>query len=296
MLQRNYLTSPRLSELKKRRRIAALIKICFFVFVFVIFAGLLVYISRAPSVNISDVKITGNATSDSEAIKELVQKEIQGHYLWFLPKTNILFYPKNDIRNKLYAKFKGISSIAFSIRSGNTLELSLSQRTALYTWCGDAPPDNAPPGKDEKCYFLDKDGYIFDEAAYFSGEVYFKFYGPTAIANILTAQAGSPAGSYFYGQNFGKLIDFKTGLEKLLLKPVALYAGESGEIKIYLLGGTMPLGPQIFFRADSDFSKAEENLEAALTTEPLQSDFKNKYSSLQYIDLRYGNKVYYKFR
>ena len=46
---------------------------------------------------------------------------------------------------------------------------------------------------------------------------------------------------------------------------------------------------------DSDFEKLAENLQAALMTEPLQSDFKNKFSSLLYIDLRFGNKVYYKF-
>ena len=46
----------------------------------------------------------------------------------------------------------------------------------------------------------------------------------------------------------------------------------------------------------SDFQKIAENLQAALATEPLRSDFKNKYSSLLYLDLRYGNKVYFKFK
>jgi len=39
----------------------------------------------------------------------------------------------------------------------------------------------------------------------------------------------------------------------------------------------------------------KENLDTALNTEPLKSDFKKKYSSLEYIDLRFGNKVYSKF-
>jgi hypothetical protein len=56
------------------------------------------------------------------------------------------------------------------------------------------------------------------------------------------------------------------------------------------------MGPEIIFKIDSDFQKIAENLQAAITTEPLQTDFKNKYSSLLYIDLRFGNKVYYKFR
>jgi nucleoside-diphosphate-sugar epimerase len=39
-----------------------------------------------------------------------------------------------------------------------------------------------------------------------------------------------------------------------------------------------------------------ENLDAAIDTEPLKSKLKNKFSSLEYIDLRYGNKVYDKFK
>ena len=146
---------------------------------------------------------------------------------------------------------------------------------------------------------MDEDGYIFDEAPYFSGEVYFKFYGLTDVGRPDSGRPTSedfPLGSYFLKQNFKQLISFKDILIGIGLKPVALYATNDGDIQIFLSGGTLPTtGPQIIFRADADFQNVAENLEAALTTEPLQSEFKNKYSSLQYIDLRFGNKVYYKF-
>ena len=74
-------------------------------------------------------------------------------------------------------------------------------------------------------------------------------------------------------------------------------ACENNDIKMYLSGGaTSTTGPEIIFKTDADFQKIAENLEAALTTEPLLSKFKNNYSSLLYIDLRFGNKVYYKFQ
>ena len=149
----------------------------------------------------------------------------------------------------------------------------------------------------QKCYFMDENGYIFDEAAYFSGGVYFKFYGKISEDGDLSKRESSPAGSYFAKENFYKFVLFKKILENMGLKPVALYQEDNGDIKFFLSReNSLSMGPEIILKVNSDFQKVAENLETALGTEPLQSNFKNKYSSLLYIDLRFGNKVYYKFR
>ena len=171
------------------------------------------------------------------------------------------------------------------------LEVSLTERMALYTWCGDTInlviglPSGDSTAREEKCYFVDEAGYIFDEAPYFSGDVYFKFYG---LANL---------GTYFSKENFKQLIYFKDTLLGIGLKPVSLYVLDNGDIKVFLSNlNKAPIGPYIALKASSNFQKVAENLQTALTTEPLQSDLKNQYSSLLYIDLRFGNKVVYKFR
>jgi len=80
------------------------------------------------------------------------------------------------------------------------------------------------------------------------------------------------------------------------LKPVSIYVTSDGDVKLFLSSGNSgTMGPQIIFKLNGNYENIAENLEAALTTTPLQTEFKNKYSSLQYIDLRFGNKVYYKF-
>ena len=53
--------------------------------------------------------------------------------------------------------------------------------------------------------------------------------------------------------------------------------------------------PEILFKIDTDLGNIAENLKAALDAEPLKSKIKNFYSTLLYIDLRFDNKVYYKF-
>ena len=292
--KRDVLNSPRLLKLDKKRRKIFLKKFSIFMLGLLVILFCLAYISRIKKLNISEIKISGNKIIDTQTIKEAVEKKISEKYLWFFPKTNIFFYPKNDIKNELSDEFKRLKDIELSVGEGGVLHVSLIERKALYTWCG----EKIDLGDElvfeneiliNKCYFLDESGYIFDEAPYFSGEVYFKFYGKL--------EAGSPPGSFFSETNFMNLISLKETLENMKLKPVALYIMDNGTTKIYLSNESpLSMGPEIIFKSDADFQKVTENLQAALATEPLQSNFKNKYSSLLYIDLQFGNKVYYKFR
>ena len=282
MQKRNVLNSPRLLKLKKGRRRVILVKILLSVFaLLVIFAGL-VYISRVPFFNFKGVEITGNKAVDAENIKISIEKEIAGNYLKLFPKTNILFYPKNNIKKELFNQFKKLKDINFSIKDNKILEVSVTEREAKYLWCGENLVVGAP--SDEKCSFVDESGYVFDLAPYFSGNVYFKFFGPLA-------------GDYFFPDIFRKVLAFKDTLIHMGFKLVSLYILDNGDIKIFLSNSDKTLiGPYITLKADSDFQKVAENLQTALSTEPLQSNFKNKYSSLEYIDLRFGNKVVYKFK
>ena len=291
MKKRNVLNSPRLLELKKHRQRVLQRKIALYLLVFLVFFISTVYLYRLPVLNISEVEITGNKIIETEIIKEVVEQQITENYLYFFPKTNIFFYPKSVIKNELQNKFKRLKDINFSVKDKKVLEISMTEREALYTWCGDVLPE--VNDSEQKCFFLDKEGYIFDEAPYFSGEVYFKFYGLSDVGRP-TSEA---TGIYFSPNNFQKFITFKQELEGMKLRPVALDVTPDGDIKVLLSkGSTTGINPEIIFKADADFQKVAENLKAVLTTEPLQSNLKNKYSSFLYIDLRFGNKVYFKFK
>lgn len=289
-MKRNVLNSPGLLELKKRRHKVFLNKIFIFLFGILVIFFSLAYLSRLNKLNINEVEILGNKVLDTEILKKAVDKQITGKYLWLFPKTNIFIYPKNTLKNNLQDEFKRIKDMSLTIKNTKTLEVSLTEREAKYTWCGEMPDSAVKPletsgftAEDQKCYFVDEDGYVFDEAPYFSGNVYFKFYGTLSE-------------SYFSKQNFKQLISFRDVLVGMGLKPIALYATNDGDIQIFLLSTNLSsLEPKILLKADADFQNVAENLQAALDTEPLKSKFKNKYSTLEYIDLRFGNKVYDKF-
>lgn len=276
---KSVLNSPRLLELKKKKHKILRRKIFFLICFFILISVGLSFLSKWEYININNIQITGNKVIETKMIENVIKEKITGNYLWFFPKTNFLLYPRGEIKRELADKFKRLKDISLNVQNFKTLDISLTERTALYTYCGITPPETYD--NSQKCYFVDNGGYIFDEAPYFSGEVYLKFYGKTD--------------PYFFQPNFDKLILLKNNLEKIGLKPVIFYLEDNGDLKIYLSSPSQ-LGPEIILKADANFDQIIENLQSVLTTEPLKTEFKTKYSSLLYIDLRFGNKVYYKFK
>lgn len=296
MKNRSILNSPRISELKKKRNKILRNKILFLFFGILIIFLISIFLSRISIANINEIKISGNKIIDEKDIRQVVEDNISGYYLYSFPKTNFFLYPKKKIKDELENKFKRFSMVSIKLRDFEILEILVEERDAQYIYCGEKINIEINSSYDvlnseiSKCYFMDSDGYIFDEAPYFSGEVYFKFYGH------IKDKIDSPVGFYFAPDIFKNILSFKNQIEKMDMKVVSFLFKNDGDIE-FNLSKKSNLGnsPKIILKKDFISEKAAENLQAVLFTDPLKSDFLNKYSSLLYIDLRFGNKVYFKF-
>jgi hypothetical protein len=272
----------RLDEYRKKRRTAIRYKVVVFVILFFLIVAGLSFASSSEKLKISQINISGNRIVENKDIENLVRQDLSGKYLHLFSRANSFIYPAKEVKRDLMQKFKNLLGVSLSVADTKVLEISVKERGEKYIWC-----DNILPSIDEgsipNCFFLDSDGYIFDTAPYFSGSVYFKFYGKNP-------HPSGPIGYYFLPDNFKKVASFKNMMEKMNLKVMALEAKEDGDMYAYLSSGA-----SIIFKSSDDLTKLAENLQSALATEPLHTDFDKKYNSLLYIDLRFGNKVYYKF-
>lgn len=281
MKNRNVLNSPRLQELKKRRERAFLKRATVYVLGFAVILAGFTYLSSLSGLNIATVEAEGNTIVDTEAIRAAAERELNGKYLWLFPKTNILFYPKNKIAEALGRELPRLGEIELAVKNDRVLLVSVTEREPAYTWCGEKLEEPL-----EQCYFMDEHGYIFDAAPYFSGDVYFKFFG--------NLDKNEPLGAQFANGLFENLNYFRKSLETFEIRPVALYLRADGDADIYLQSAKNP-EPKIIFRATDDGAKLSENLSAALETEPLRTRMNKEYHKLMYLDLRFDNKVFSKF-
>ena len=290
MANKKVLSSPRILELKKQKRKASSKKFIIFVVIFLIIFFSLAALSRISGFKIRTISILGNRIVETKDIESIVQNDLEGHYLFLFPKNNFLIYPKNKIKKDLAITYKRLKDISLDASNIKNISINVSEYDGKYLWCGNLIPALRSNLNDNKCYFLDDSGYIFDEAPYFSGKVYFKFYGSIEGDKII--------GNNYLPKNFNKIVAFKKNLEDVNLNPTNFWVTyhPEGDEGTFSLSGEPVMSPYVIFNMDSDYAKIAENLQSALGVEPLRTDIQNKFSTLQYLDLRFGNKVYYKFK
>ncbi len=316
MEKRTTLSSLRVLELKKKRRRALKIKIFVILFLLVAILTGSVFLLRVPELNINteNFEIKGNKIIDTEFLEKVIQEELAGYYLYFIPKTSVLLFPKNKIEDRLADEYERLEEIKVSIKDKRVLELVVTERKATYTWCGEdivsyaevEPTDEML--EDRKCYFMNEEGYVFGEAPYFSGDVYLKFFGPLSgiekqekntdeVVDSEEVVEFDPKGKYFLPETFNKIVFFLDNVKNMKLKPASFVIMPDDEVELYLASEIPPPNaPKVIFKLDADLIKVAENLQASISTEPLKTELKDKYSSFLYIDLRFGNKIYYKFK
>ncbi len=96
----------------------------------------------------------------------------------------------------------------------------------------------------------------------------------------------NPVGYYFLDkQDFKKVNLLRGGIDELGLNLISFKIGEEGDYTFYIKGGG-----KIFFNKNQDYATVLDNLDSAL------SGILSLNKKINYIDLRFGNKVFYKFK
>jgi len=287
---RDILTSPRLEDIKRKRKARIIRLIILFGILFLSIFGALAYFSSYHRVTIHTVEVTGNRIINTTDVQTVVTNDISGRYIHLFSRANILIYPKGKIYKDLITAFPRIQSLDISLDRFNTLHIDLVERQAAFLYCGASIPA-IPTDVGENCFFINNDGYIFDKAPYFSGNVYFKYYMK------LPGSDTRALGSQMLPQDqFHALASFIDKITSLGFKPIYLSENDDGIDTLYLDNGNNPIIPQIIFKAHDDLPTILSNLTTAMAQPEFANDIHSKYATLLYIDLRFTDKVLYKFQ
>ncbi|HUC89101.1 MAG TPA: hypothetical protein VMR49_03665 [Candidatus Paceibacterota bacterium] len=286
---RDILTSPRTAKIKHNRRVRKLRLIAVLLVLFVGLVGVLAYYSSNPRITINKIMITGNLTINAEDIRSRVLDEISGRYLRLFAKADAFIYPRKRIYNDLIANFPRIETLSVYRDNWNTLHIAITERSGSSLYCGEEIPETEE-NIGENCYFVNGSGFIFDKAPYFSGNVYFKYYLK------LDDGSESPVGRQMLApERFAEISSFIAGISDLGFKPIYLLADAGGDYHLYLDHSSSDTSPEIIFKSDNDLAAILDNLSTAMDKPEFASEINSKYDKLLYIDLRFDNKVLYKF-
>jgi len=236
------------------------------------------YVAHRSSIRISKVQLTGQILVEPTELATSALLYMDGSYLWLFPKNNFLWYPKDKLALYLQETFKRIDTIHIEKKGLDTIVVEITERKPYAIW-GDTLPGEIS-GADARFYFMDSNSTIFAEAPSFSGDAYFKYYGLVG--------GEKPIGQFYIGSStaFSEIARFVQDVEDLHLDPQYIVAN-GGEFSLVIAGGG-----RIYFDVKESLAKAIDNLEALVRTDALMKNISN----LDYIDLRFGNKLYYKLK
>jgi len=273
------LLSPKKQKERKKKLIArsVLFSLCA-----IMCCSFAVWVFTVPDFQIKKIAVSGNKVLASEDIKSVVQKDISGKYLFLFPLANVLLYPKEKIQNDIFSAFHRANSVEISLENDDTLLVSLTERDPAALWCGlekDADETNG-------CFYMDKTGYLFDVSPTFSGDAYFKFYGKGLLGK------GDPIGHNFISYDlFREVSDLRNMLEKYGKKMIEIFLGDDSRAELITESGCM-----IIFSTDQEFEPLMANMEVVFSSSDWGKKIhgSDKCAELEYIDFRFGNKIYYK--
>lgn len=221
-----------------------------------------------------DVKGADNIEENNLAGEALL--ELSGAYLGLFPKENIFIIPKDDLAAKLLDKFPRAGKIKIGRNMPSGLEIEIEERK-----------DTALVCKGSVCAFADENGFVFEKASVDEESNFLKLYDERGTSIFSSSVASPSVGkNVLEEKEFKKILEFKeiTDSGEFTIKQVSIK--EDGS---YLLETSE--GWNIILNSQNDVAAAFANLALSLNEE-----IKGKRTELDYVDLRFGNKVFYKFK
>jgi len=262
------LSKPQRLRARRRKQRALMFSICMLLGAG--FVGGLGLVSQAERFAIKDVSIQGAEDIPANALTASVQNAISDNFWKIFSKKNIFLYPERDIEAKLSAEFPRIKEVELSRPAlmAQAVVVTVEERTPYAKWCAA-----------EKCYFLDSNGFIFAEADGTQTTTPFVF-----RAGLLPDR--EPIGQTFLLGRLSTIVHFLGLLKQAGYEPQGITIENEKDFSVPL-AGTFTL--RVLF--DTEGEKVIHDLKLALEADTVR----DRVSELEYVDMRFGNRVYYKF-
>ena len=269
-------SAVRTPEFHKKKERERMVKNALIVLGTIVVIVLPIYALRTQKLQIQNIHLAGNTVTKDEDIQRIVAQDLEGNYAWFFPRSGDVVYPAKKIEADLLRAIPRLASVDVSLTDPRTLRVSVSERMPVALYCKDVSVPSAPAG----CYFIDDQGFIFSEAPSFSPGVYQVY----AEDPSLDAPLGQ---TYLAPAAFAPLTPFLKSLGEIGLYPKA-FVIKNGEYHLVLSNGG-----EIIFMPNADLELVHSNLSSLVVNPSFQKD--GSLNTLRYIDLRFGNKIFYKF-
>jgi hypothetical protein len=258
--------------LKEKKKKVKKIKVYGVFLIVILFLVGLLYLIQLPQIQISEVKVSGNAFISSKELQDKANEVLDAHILWIIPKSNIFIFSKKELEIKLKQN-PAIVSVKIRKDFFKTLTIEIQEQEKEMIYCTTL--------ERTECFYINKTGFIYARVnEYIIPEQEILIYTEQGVKKIQDT-----------------ILDEKTYIDVVLfVKNTARQDIRIGDVYIKLDGVVEFVTREkvrIITSLFDDFKKDFANLVALFEKSVLT---KEQMPQIEYIDLRFGNKVFYKNR
>ena len=306
--------TKRVSPVRSRRRRTRLI-IAFILLIMIAGAGYGVsWMSYLPQYSVSSVTVEGANTVPTKLIYDYIETRLYTGVHPFLSKDNIFLYNPGALQREIVGFFPRIASASVSRSSllATAVTVTVQERQPFALWCSDATETD--------CYEMDNTGFIFAQAPApaapialaastasstsasstpvvsvpQAGKQYVFLDGigtSTQLSASSTASSTpphkSPIGQTFVGAHIPGIIALLQILGQAGYTPTGASVENAQDFWVPLTQG---------FYIKASFGEDPENIVSNLQLVLSSDALAGRAGQLEYVDLRFGDRVYYKLQ
>lgn len=181
--------------------------------------------------------------------------------LGFLPGNTTITFHRKAMARVIREQLPNVENAVVVVSGIHTISVEVSSHKAVF--------------KKSDIEGITKDGYVYTEI----NDI-------RALPTLLVASS-----SYLESTLLSTLLAIYPKVDTAIFPVKTIYVDENRDI--HIKGGDSM--SEVIVDGNADVDKTWSTMVSAIDTEPLKSMLRNQKESLQYLDTRFGNKVFYKF-
>lgn len=259
-----------------------------------VFIGLLALV-RAERFRIGSIDISGAETVSADEVRDAVRTVLAEAHNFIVPGDFIPLVNNDEIIRRLRKQFPRLRAVRIAPSSGRTLAVVVEERELWAILCtggadetagtaSSTPPSPSPINNElssPPCAYVDREGFAYGVAPQLAGSL---------ILKITTDAADIPLGaSALEAKLIDRIIFLADHLPATIGEPIT---DISFSVNVPSeLGARAASGFWMRFKRDDEGERA-----LAVLARILRDEIKSRRKQVDYIDLRFGNKVFYKYQ
>ncbi len=296
-MQANPYQSRKLREKKKKQKKLRLI---IFLVVTISILVFFVYVLNASYFRVQRIVVNELEYANREEVELATKNQLDGRFFGLFAKSNIFILPRGNIYKELKSNFPSIKKVDLDVKGLTEIELEIEEYVANAIWCdvpvtpatllshdaenqdkvSSAIPQVLTSFSGQNCFFLNDSGIVFSPTDYDNNQEVIKFFGGITSDPLRQTYANK--------KTFASLVEFTKLLRRLNIVSDQVWT-TNGEVYAFVTKEKV----KIYIDSKDNIVDVFDNLETVIKRDAINQA---QFSNIDYIDLRFGNRVFYKLK